>query len=192
VFTVLPAAAKKIASTKTTQGFFAVVKKKVFDLDKVLSEGKKFIFLENIADPGNLGTIIRTADAFGFSGVFVSKGSADVFLDKTLRSSMGSIFNIPVIDNISSKELFERVKMFGVSAYAASLSASKDLRDLKIAKKAMICVGNESKGLSGDVLGACDECFKVAMAGKIQSLNAAVAASIIMFEVSKPKSLARS
>ncbi|MDR0977522.1 MAG: hypothetical protein LBL71_00555, partial [Endomicrobium sp.] len=95
----------KLADTKSPQGIIAVVEKKHYKIEKLIKQHGFFIILENIQDPGNLGTIIRSADAFGVKAVFVSTGSTDVYSDKTIRSTTGSFFNIPVVDNVNIKEL---------------------------------------------------------------------------------------
>ncbi|MDR1942888.1 MAG: RNA methyltransferase [Endomicrobium sp.] len=184
-FDISKKASDKLSSTKSPQGLFAVVEKKSFDIKTVLEKSGRFIFLENISDPGNLGTIIRSAEAFGISGVFVSKGSADIYSDKTLRSTMGSIFNIPVMDNIKVCDFLKISSVLKIKTYAADLKAKKYLQKINLSRNSIIFIGNESKGLSEEILNNVNEKFKIEMPGKIQSLNASIAASIIMYEIEK-------
>jgi len=174
----------KLSFTKTPQGIAAVVEKKIFDLSKIIKQNGFFIILENIADPGNLGTIIRSADAFGAKAVFVSNGSTDIYSDKTIRSSMGSFFHIPVI-NTDAFEIIKSLKNESVSVLAATLEAKQPLSQSILAKKVAVIIGNESNGLSAKIQKEADVLVKIDMPGKAESLNAAIAASIIMYEASK-------
>ncbi len=175
----------KLSSTQTPQGIIAVVEKKEHPVENILKNEGFFVVLENIQDPGNLGTIIRSADAFGAKGVFVSKESADIYSDKVLRSTMGSLFHIPVIDEVSLPELFKAMSKEKVKIYTSSLSVKKGLEAVKFPKKCAVVIGNESKGISESTEKAADSLFKIAMPGSAESLNAAIAASIIMYEISK-------
>jgi TrmH family RNA methyltransferase len=100
----------KLSSTKSPQGIIAVVEKKHYKIEELINQTGIFIVLENIQDPGNLGTIIRSADAFGAKAIFVSKESADIYSDKTVRAAMGSLFHLPVLDNVDIKELIILMK----------------------------------------------------------------------------------
>jgi TrmH family RNA methyltransferase len=140
--------------------------------------------LENIQDPGNLGTIIRSADAFGAKAIFVSQESTDVYSDKTLRSTMGSLFHLPVVDNVNIEELLYLMKKEKFTVFAASLKGKKSIDDLKILSKSVFIIGNEANGIKQETEKSADILFKIPMPGKAESLNAAVAASIIMYELS--------
>lgn len=175
----------KLASTKTPQGIMAVVEKKKYESEKILKNDGLFIILENIQDPGNLGTIIRSADAFGAQAVFVCGESADIYSDKTIRSAMGSLFHIPVIDQIDMSETLSLMKRCSVKTYSASLKAKKTIDNYDFFQKSAILIGNEANGLLNETEKRSDFLFKIPMAGKAESLNAAVAAAIIMYEFSK-------
>ncbi|MDR0822747.1 MAG: RNA methyltransferase [Endomicrobium sp.] len=178
---------KKISSSQTPQGIIAVVEKKKFIIADILNNGKNFIVLENISDPGNLGTLIRCADAFDMSAVFISKTSANLYSDKTIRASMGSIFNIPAIDDIDIDELFAHLKKAKVATFASSLKAKTSLTKLKLLEKSAFFIGSESAGLKKETIAKCDFEFKIDMDGKAQSLNAAIAGAIVMYEIRKEK-----
>jgi TrmH family RNA methyltransferase len=175
----------KLSSTESPQGIIAVVEKKHYKIDEVIKENGLFVILENIQDPGNLGTIIRSADAFGIKAVLISKESADIYSDKTLRSTMGSLFHLPVIDNLDIKELLNLMKKEKFTIFAAALNGNKFIHDLKISNKSAFIIGNEAKGIKQETQKLADVLFKIPMSGKAESLNAAVAASIIMYETAK-------
>ena len=175
----------KLSSTKTPQGIIAVVEKKEYKTEKLLKNKGFFIVLENIQDPGNLGTIIRSADAFGAKAVFVSKESADIYSDKTIRSTMGSFFHIPVAAKTDIKELIAMLKENSVKIFSASLKAKKSIDKYDFFQKSAIFIGNEANGLSAETEKFSDFLFKIPMPGKAESLNAAIAASITMYEFSK-------
>ncbi|MCA6070048.1 MAG: RNA methyltransferase [Endomicrobium sp.] len=175
----------KLATTQSPQGILAVVKKKQYNITEVLRNAGPFVILENIQDPGNLGTIIRSADAFATKAVFVSKGSADTYSDKTVRATMGSIFHLPVIDNINMKDMLSLLKEKKFTIFATSLKGKKYLNDIKIPNKSAFIIGNEANGVTNETGNLADEFIKIYMPGKSESLNAAVAASIIMYEATR-------
>ncbi|MDR1195049.1 MAG: RNA methyltransferase [Endomicrobium sp.] len=174
---------KKLSSTQTPQGIIAVVEKKSYDCEKILKQNGFFVILEQIQDPGNLGTIIRSADAFGAKGVFVSKGSVDIYCDKTIRSTMGSFFHIPVIDEIDCIDIMKLMKKEKIKTFAASLDAKTALNDIIFPEKSAVIIGNESNGLSFETQKNADELVKIEMQGSAESLNAASAAAIIMYKI---------
>ncbi|MDR3048230.1 MAG: RNA methyltransferase [Elusimicrobiota bacterium] len=185
IITVSDKVIKKLSSAQNPQGIVAVVEKKKFVIDDILKNGKNFIVLENISDPGNLGTLIRCADAFDMSAVFISKTSANLYSDKTIRASMGSIFNVPAIDEIDIDELFGRLKKANAATFASSLKAKTSLTKLKLIEKSAFFIGSEADGLRKETIVKCDFEFKIDMTGKAQSLNAAIAGAIVMYELQK-------
>ena len=176
---------KKISDTKTPQEILAVVEKKKFDINKVLLNDGFFVVIDTLQDPGNIGTIIRTAESFGCKGIFVSKNSVDIYGDKVVRSTMGAIFNIPVIQECDIVNLIELMKQKQINTCAFSLDTDNVLSDFKFKKNTAIIIGNESKGISKKILDVVDNKIKIDMFGKSQSLNASVACSIAIYEVSK-------
>lgn len=157
------------------QGVLAIVKQP--DNAKINYKDNMIVVLDNIQDPGNLGTIIRTADAAGLSQVLVTKNSVDAYNPKVIRSTMGAIFRVKVviIDNI------EQLKQNGYSIVATSLQGNKSIYDIQYKKHAII-IGNEANGVSKEMLEAADIKAKIPMKGKAESLNASVAASIMIYE----------
>jgi TrmH family RNA methyltransferase len=175
----------KLSAIKSPQGIMAVVEKKYYAVEEIVKNSGLFIILENIQDPGNLGTIIRSADAFGTKAVFVSKGSADIYSNKTIRATMGSIFHLPIIDNIDIENTLNSMKKEKISVFAASLKGEKYLNDVKLPNKSAFVIGNEANGLRNETENSADTLVKIYMPGNAESLNAATAASIIMYEAAK-------
>ena len=175
----------KLSATKSPQGIMAVIEKKHYDPKEIIKNYGKFIILESIQDPGNLGAIIRSADAFGIKAVFVSKESADIYSDKTLRATMGSIFHLPVIDNIEIEDILNLMRNEKILIFAASLKGKKYLNEFKLENKSAFIIGNEANGIKSKTERLADILVKIYLPGKIKSLNAAIAASVIMYEMSK-------
>lgn len=174
---------KEICSTDTPQGVLAVV-----DNKKVTTEDTDgfYVLVDKIQDPGNMGTIIRTAHAAGSLGVIVTKGSVDIYNDKTLRSTMGSIFNIPIIED-EDLSTIEELKEKGFKVVVSSLDTENNFYDIDLTKKSIISVGNEGNGISDEVYSISDEKVKIPMPGGAESLNAGVAASIMIYEAVRQK-----
>ncbi|MDR1663277.1 MAG: RNA methyltransferase [Endomicrobium sp.] len=143
--------------------------------------------LENVQDPGNLGAIVRSADAFGAKAIFISKKSTDIYSDKTIRATMGSLFHLPVLNNVDIKELIILMKRKKITIFATSLNSKKYLNELHCSTKIAFIIGNESNGVKIETEKLANTSFKIPMYGKAESLNVAVAASIIMYEVTKNK-----
>ena len=182
---------KSVSETKTPQGILAVVEMPDYGLlDKGFLEqaytknGKiKLLVLEDTADPGNLGTIMRTAEAAGVTGVIMGKGTVDIFNPKVVRSTMGSIFRLPFAYVEDLKETIKELKNQGISFYATHLKGKKSYKDIKYSDRSAILVGNEARGLSDEVADLADTYVLIPMQGKVESLNAAVAAALMMYEV---------
>lgn len=189
VFKITQQIADKIADTETAQGIFctALMLDKALLLDKIDVYGK-YIALENIQDPGNLGTMLRTAEAFGIDGIVLSAGCADLYSPKTVRASMGAVFRIPV--NIAD-DLVRAVRELsdkGMKSFAAVPDReADDLIETSFTGGAITVIGNEGNGLTDDMISSCNRRVTIFMRGRAESLNAASAASIIMWEMTKQK-----
>ena len=176
---------KKISGTETPQGILAVVEKKKYDINNILAQKGLFVICDNLQDPGNIGTIIRTAEAFSCKGIFLSKNSADIYSEKVVRSTMGTIFNIPIFQECDIAALIKIFKEKNIKTYALALDGSKNLQDLKIDTDSVaIIVGNEANGISNEILKIADEKIKIEMTGKAESLNAAIATGITIYKIS--------
>ena len=170
---------RDLADTQTPQGIVAVLlKEEVGPPD--FSQGK-FLFLEDVQDPGNVGTMIRTADAAGLTGVIVSDKSADVYSLKTLRSMQGSHFHLPIY-RMPVATFVEGAKKSDLPILATTLSReSKDYRELSPLENFVLVMGNEGQGISSVMAESADQLVHISMKGRAESLNVAVAAGILMF-----------
>ena len=168
-----------LADSQTPQGIVAVVQKE--EVGQVDFSQGKFLFLEDVQDPGNVGTIIRTADAAGFTGVIVSDKSADIYSLKTLRSMQGSHFHLPIY-RMSSQALLKAAKEAVIPVLATTLSKdSVDYRELPPIENFVLVMGNEGQGISPLMAESADQLVHISMKGQAESLNVAVAAGILMF-----------
>ena len=168
----------QLTSTENTQGIIGVanINNSISDIN-----GDFYLLCDKVQDPGNLGTIIRTAHAAGVNAIILTKGTVDIYNDKTIRSTMGSIFYIPIIyDN--DLTLLKKLKDEGFSLVATSLEESKNFFDEDLVGKVILSVGNEGNGISEEIFELADKKVKIPMPGGAESLNVGVAASIILFE----------
>ena len=168
-----------LADSQTPQGIVAVVQKE--EVGQVDFSQGKFLFLEDVQDPGNVGTIIRTADAAGFTGVIVSDKSADIYSLKTLRSMQGSHFHLPIY-RMSLVPFIAEAKKNNLPILATTLSRdSKDYRELSPLENFALVMGNEGQGISPIMAESANQLVHIGMKGRAESLNVAVAAGILMF-----------
>ncbi len=177
--------ADKMSDTGTTQGVFAVCRiPQRSPADKIIRRGGKYLLLYEVRDPGNLGTIIRTADAVGMDGVFLSD-CCELYNPKVVRSTMGSIFRLNVSE-IGFDEVFPVFAEMGVETFAAVVDADAvPLTECDLSGGAAVLIGNEGNGLPYGISNICDKKITIKMHGNINSLNAAMAAGIIMWECTK-------
>ncbi len=185
IYTTTSKIFKKISDTETPQGIIAVVKKPKYVVEEIAKNKGIFLVLDCLQDPGNLGTIIRTAVAYNCKGIFISKNSVDVFSPKVVRSSMGTIFNIPIIQETDIIKLFEVFKQNNIKTYALALQTNNLLSNTKFEDNIAFIIGNESNGITADVLSKADNLIKIEMFSSVQSLNAATAMSIAVYEGAK-------
>ena len=173
-----------IAQTNTPQGVFAVCRQKRWALLDVLSHKQNgfFILAEELNDPGNLGTIIRTADAGGIDGVILARGSVDLYNPKVLRATMGSIFHLPIVEDVKIEEALAAFQNIGIQIIGAHLNGTRLPYDIDMKKPTAILIGNEARGLSDYASDCCNELIKIPMPGKAESLNASMAAGILIYE----------
>lgn len=181
---------KNISGTVTPQGILAIVKMKEYSLDDIIeSSGNSNIYmlLEDIQDPGNLGTIMRTAEATGVKGLIMSKGTVDIYNPKVIRSTMGTIYRVPFIyvDNIL--DVTENMRKKGINIVAAHLDGKKWYDDISYIEETAFIIGNEGNGISNELSSKADVLMKIPMEGRVESLNASVAASVLMYEAYRQK-----
>lgn len=177
--------AEKIFNTITDvinpQGIMAVIEKPQAKENTIDFSANVSLLLDNIQDPGNMGTILRTADSLNMKQIIVSKGSADVYNLKVVRSTMGAIFRVKVIEVENLATVIKEMKKHKIKVYATDLQTDKSIYDVDYSKSAIV-IGNEANGVSSKVLEEASERIKIPMIGKTESLNAAVATSIILYE----------
>lgn len=179
VYSVTEQILKSISSTDNPQGIVAVVNNKSISLE---NEQGFYILVDKVQDPGNMGTIVRTAHAAGALGVLITKGTVDTYNEKTLRSTMGSIFHIPIIQD-DNLEQVQFLRSKGFKLVVSSLDTESNFYDVDLKGKTIIAVGNEGSGISKEISDVSDIKIKIPMPGGAESLNVSVAASIMMFEV---------
>ena len=180
---------KEISDTENPQGVLAIAKFQFEDLDKLKDkENPALIFLDRLQDPGNMGTIIRTADAFNFDGLIITDGSVDPYNPKVVRATMGSIFRLPIYYIEDSLRGLNKLKENRLRIISTSLEGSLPIYDIDYSGGFVLVIGNESTGVSDEIFSLSDRLIRIPMPGKAESLNAGVAASIIMYEGMKQRS----
>lgn len=173
-----------VSDTKTPQGILCVVKQKKCQIEELLeTENPHFMVLDNLQDPGNLGTIVRTAEGAGVTAVFMSKDCVDIYNPKTIRSTMGSVYRMPFVYVDDMLQLLEKFRKKGIKTYAAHLKGKNFYDQENYRSGTAILIGNEGNGLREEVAENADILVRIPMCGQVESLNAAIAASILMFEV---------
>jgi len=174
---------EKITSVETPPGIIAVSEIRHWNIENVAKDKNPIIlFAIEVQDPGNMGTMIRTVDAVGGSGVIASRGTVDHYNPKVVRSTMGSIFRVPVALSNDVEETINLLKKNNIKIVGTSLSAKKNYWDADLSGPIALLVGNESNGINDEVLKLCDETVKIPMPGHAESLNAAMASSLLLYE----------
>lgn len=185
-YLVSDAVIKKLSTTKTPQNIIGVVKNNInSSFDTLLAKSDlKVIILDNVNDPGNLGTIIRTSAALGYDAVIASIETVDFYNEKVLRATQGAIFKIPLVKG-DLVQLINSLKSHEVYIYGTSLKSSKSITDVAKQHKYGIIVGNEAQGVRAEILAICDQNIILPMEKDVESLNVGVAAAILMWELKK-------
>lgn len=183
---------KAVSETATPQGIMAVVKRSSYKPEAILSAPDVLLLLlEDIRDPGNLGTMIRTAEGAGVTGIITSNTTVDVYNPKVVRSTMGSLFRVPVCQVDDFYGILCSVKQHRINIYAAHLTGSDYYVQEGYLDKCAFLIGNEANGLSEQASRLADRLIKIPMAGKVESLNAAVAAAVLMYEAASQRRVNR-
>lgn len=180
----------RICDTVSPQGIIGTVRMPEYRLDEILEVKNAFLLLlEDIRDPGNLGTIIRTAEGAGVTGIMLNNTCADILQPKVVRSTMGSIYRVPYYEAEDFISLITKLKSKGFKIFAAHLSGELYDREGVFLGDLGLLIGNEANGLSEEVSHMADDLIRIPMEGKVESLNAAVAAAILMYEVARQRRL---
>lgn len=172
---------KKLSSMENSEGILAIAG--FIEIEELHSSN--VLLLDAVQDPGNLGTIIRTGDAAGFTSILCSKGCADIYNEKTIRATMGSLFHLSIRNDLDLLHEISSLKEEGYSIIGSDLSSLEDYRSIVEKKKYALIIGNESNGIRGEILRTCDKRVKIPIYGQAESLNASVAAAILMYHIAQ-------
>ncbi|MCP1101047.1 TrmH family RNA methyltransferase [Aequitasia blattaphilus] len=177
-----------VSDTKTPQGILLVVRQRAYTEEDLMGQKNPcFLILENVQDPGNVGTILRSAEGAGISGILLSKDCADLYNPKTIRSTMGSIFRIPFCYTDDLKASILKLKNSNITLYSADLDGEASYDEATYQRACGFLIGNEGNGLTKEISDLADEKIYIPMKGEVESLNASIAATILMFEVARQR-----
>ena len=182
---------KHISDTKTPQGVTAIVERKEPTLEELLEreEHPLLFVLENLQDPGNLGTIIRTSEGAGVTGIIMNRGTVDPYNNKVIRATMGAIFRVPIVIVDDLSPVFELFHERGITSYAAHLAGDLFYKSDYRGGTAFL-IGNEGNGLTDQTAEQADVKIRIPMKGQVESLNAAVASTVLMYEAMRQRDYA--
>lgn len=176
------------SDTKTPQGILCVVRQMNYTIHEVVGgERPLLLVLDNLQDPGNLGTIVRTAEGAGVTGILMSKDCVDIYNPKTIRSTMGSIYRMPFSYEEDLLKAIDDLKKKGIHTYAAHLEGACVYDEEDYREGSAFFVGNEGNGLRDEIARSAERYIKIPMCGQVESLNAAIAASVLMFEAARQR-----
>lgn len=183
-----------LSDTRTPQGVLAVVQQLSYRLEDITdvagaSQARLLMVLEGLQDPGNLGTIVRAGEGAGVHGIIMDAQTADIYNPKVIRSTMGSVFRVPFVYVDNLPLVLEKMKENEICLYAAHLEGVKNYEEADYRGSTAFLIGNEGNGLSEETARMADTYIRIPMAGKVESLNAAVASSILMFEAARQRRL---
>ena len=180
-----------MSDTQTPQGVMAVINMKEYSVDDIIKAGSDrkplIIAIENLQDPGNLGTIVRMAEGAGVTGIVISYNAVDIYNPKTIRSTMGSIYRVPFVYAADFIGAIELMKKNGINVYAAHLDGSCEYTEADYTKSSAFLIGNEGNGLTDAASKAADNLIKIHMEGKVESLNAAIACTVLTYEAMRQR-----
>ncbi len=188
LFPVTDAVLATISDTVHTQGLILLAQRPQADLGKTLATNQPLLVgLDAVQDPGNFGTIVRTAEAAGAQGVLALQGSVDAFAPKTLRSAMGSAFRLPVVPELTGEELLTACRQASVRVVAADAEAELNYTEFDWRQSALLLLGNEGRGVNEVLLSGCDASVRIPLHPPVESLNVAASAAVILFEAARQR-----
>ena len=177
-----------VSDTKTPQGVLCVLRQKTYTLAEMLKDRAPLLLvLDGLQDPGNLGTILRTAEAAGVTGIVLSDDCVDLYNPKVIRSTMGSVYRVPFVYTEDLPAALKQMQEMGITLYAAHLDGQNTYDKEDYLKGTAFLIGNEGNGLKRETTEASDRLIRIPMEGRVESLNAAVAASLLMFEAGRQR-----
>lgn len=174
-----------VSETINSQGILAVLIKNQFSIDRILDDNRFIIMCDRIQDPGNLGTIIRNADAFGPAAVIMNKGCVDVYNSKVVRAAAGALFRVSIVTDYSNEEIVSCLRKTGFKIISTVVNSCLSFDDIEKTEKICVVIGNEGQGVSKEILEKSDMNITIEMTGRAESLNASVAAGICIYEIRK-------
>ncbi len=178
----------KMSDTQSPQGILTVLRQPEYRLESMLdAENPLIVILENLQDPGNLGTILRTGEGAGITGVILSKQTVDIYNPKVIRATMGSVYRVPFVYVEDLQKVLEQMHQKGIHTYAAHLKGETYYDSFSFREPTAFLIGNEGNGLSDAISEAADSYLKIPMEGKVESLNAGVAAALLMYEAHRQR-----
>ncbi|MBS5431888.1 MAG: RNA methyltransferase [Lachnospiraceae bacterium] len=177
-----------LSDTQTPQGILCVVRQLSYSLEEVADAPcQHMLVLDRLQDPGNVGTILRTAEGAGVTGILLDGECADIYNPKTIRSTMGSIFRMPFYYIQDLEEGIRYLKKRGICTYAAHLEGKRAYDEEDYRKPCAFLIGNEGNGLRPEIADLADTYIRIPMAGEVESLNAAIASAVLMFEAGRQR-----
>ena len=187
--TVADPVMKVMADTQTPQGILALVRRRDWTLEEILGQPQTplLMVLETVQDPGNLGTILRAGEGAGITGLIMNTGTADIYNPKVIRSTMGSVFRVPFLYADDLFGALRELQKKGVRFYAAHLEGASVYDEEDYQAPCGFLIGNEGSGLSREITAFADARIRIPMEGEVESLNAAVAASVLLFETARQR-----
>lgn len=182
----------KMSDTQTPQGILSVIARQSFALEELLhTENPLFVILEDLQDPGNLGTIVRTAEGAGVTAVLMTENTVDIYNPKTIRATMGSIYRVPHIYIEDMGILIGRLHAAGVQTYAAHLQGETYYESFSFAGGTAFLIGNEGNGLRKETADMAGAYLKIPMEGRVESLNAGIATALLMYEAHRQRRMGK-
>lgn len=177
-----------VSDTKTPQGILCLINQLHYSEEHIyMDKAPLILVLEDLQDPGNLGTIVRTSEGAGVTGIILSKGCVDIYNPKTIRSTMGSIYRVPFIYEQDILKAVGKLKRNKINVYAAHLDESVNYDRLNFKNPTAFLIGNEGSGLSEELSGLADSYLKIPMSGSVESLNAGIAAAVLTYEAARQR-----
>ncbi|MBQ4282305.1 MAG: RNA methyltransferase [Lachnospira sp.] len=176
-----------MSDTQTPQGVMAIIKMRTYNIEETLTDKALIIGVENLQDPGNLGTIVRMGEGAGITGVVMSTNTVDIYNPKTIRSTMGSIYRVPFLYVDDFAKVMSDIQSQGANVYAAHLDGSMEYTEPDYTKKTVFLIGNEGNGLTDAAVKAASDLIKIPMEGEVESLNAAIACTVLTYEAMRQR-----
>ncbi len=179
---------RKMSDTQTPQGILTVLRQPEYRLEELITpKNALLVVLEDLQDPGNLGTIIRTGEGAGITGVIMTSRTVDIFNPKTIRATMGSIYRVPFVYVENLTETLQKIHEHGIHTYAAHLKGNTYYDMFSFREPTAFLIGNEGNGLQKETADMAEQYLKIPMEGQVESLNAAIATSLLMYEAHRQR-----